>query len=184
MTSQTNISKGEFDELIVNYLSFVKSPANRRAFKRKSDGQFSIDIRILKKDAAKRRIYGVVYEPNVTDTQGDWANEEVIERAAHRFLRMGLVRMVDEEHSMVPGSGTVIESFILRGEMENFEGIAKGAWCVVIEPAEGVDIDKYEGLSLAGYGTYKSASAPQISFKRAQLLRRAPSMRITNQSQL
>lgn len=171
--------KGEFDELVVNYISLVRQPANRRKFTYKSDGMFELDMRILKKDA--KRIYGVVYEPDVEDTQGDWASAEVIERAAHQFARMGLFRMVDENHSMVPGSGVVVESFILRGEMENFEGVRKGAWCVVIEPADGVNMDEYEGLSLAGYGTYKSAKSTekksQIKFKRAPQLRRAASMR-------
>ena len=36
--------------------------------------------RILKTDAAQRYTLGVVYEPDVEDTDGDWASAEVIER--------------------------------------------------------------------------------------------------------
>ena len=42
---------------------------------------------VLKQDATKRYTLGVVYEPNVVDTQGDMASAETIEQAAWQFMR-------------------------------------------------------------------------------------------------
>lgn len=58
----------------------------------------------LTKTAKQRYTLGVVYEPNVLDTQGDFANEEVIEKSAWDFMRSlqgnipvarGVVALVD-----------------------------------------------------------------------------------------
>ena len=43
-------------------------------------------VRIIKSDAKKRYTLGVVYEPDVVDSQGDWTDAKEIERAAHAFM--------------------------------------------------------------------------------------------------
>ena len=43
--------------------------------------------RILKADEAQRYTLGVVYEPGVKDSQGDWATAEEIEKACWEFNR-------------------------------------------------------------------------------------------------
>lgn len=158
----------------VQFISLVKHPANRRPIIYKSgDDRFEMDIRIIKTDKLKKFIYGVVYEPNAVDTQGDSATEPLIQTTAHDFLKMGLVNMVDEQHDFEPGKGKVVESFILRGEDPNFPNVNKGAWCVVIEPDESVieAIERGEigGLSLAGQGSYKKSEEliPQIKFEKS-----------------
>ncbi len=44
------------------------------------------EVRIIKSDAKKRYTLGVVYEPDVVDSQGDWTDAEEIEKAAHAFM--------------------------------------------------------------------------------------------------
>lgn len=43
-------------------------------------------MRVLQKNAPQRFTLGIVYEPDVTDTQGDFAKAEDIESAAWEFL--------------------------------------------------------------------------------------------------
>lgn len=43
--------------------------------------------RILKSDAKRRYTLGVVYEPDVVDSQGDWTDAEEIEKACWNFMR-------------------------------------------------------------------------------------------------
>jgi hypothetical protein len=155
------IQKGEFAELRVQFISLVKHPANRRPVLVKSDTgvRFELPARLLRKDKSTRKIYGVVYEPGIIDTQGDSASAMVIERAAHEFLGLGLVKMVDFQHDFTPGKGTIVESFILNGIDDRFPNVQKGAWVVVIEVGPEMEpyIDDIGGLSLAGQGVYKSA---------------------------
>lgn len=152
--------KGEFAQLRVQFISLVKHPANRRPVLIKTaDGvQFELPVRILRKDNSKRLIYGVVYEPGLIDTQGDSASPEVITLAAHEFLRLGLVKMIDFQHDFDPGKGSVVESFILNGTDDRYPGVTKGAWVVAIELAPEMEpfINDIGGLSLAGQGIYKS----------------------------
>jgi hypothetical protein len=161
--SPINIHKGEFAELRVQFISLVKHPANRRpVIVKTGDGAtFELPIRIIRKDAATRTLYGMVYEPGLVDTQGDFASAEVIARAAHEFLRLGLVKMVDFQHDFDPGKGSVVESFILHGEDDRFPGISKGAWVVAIELAPELEsqLDDIGGLSLAGQGVYKQSAS-------------------------
>ncbi len=190
----TTTAKGEFEKLRVQFISLVKHPANRRDVLYKSaDDVINLPLRIIKRmaspaDATKKYLYGVVYEPGVTDTQGDSASAEVIKDAAYEFLKMGLVNMVDEQHNFEPGKGKIVESFILRSDDPNFVGVQKGAWCVVIElsPEMEAKIDEIGGLSLAGQGFYKAANeedaapVPQIRYdgmKKAHVRKARPGMR-------
>ncbi len=43
-------------------------------------------LKILKRDEAQRYTLGVVYEPDVVDTDGDFAKAEDIESASRRFM--------------------------------------------------------------------------------------------------
>ncbi len=173
--------KGEFAELRVQLISLVKHPANRRPVIIKSDTgvRFELPARILHKDASRRLVYGVVYEPGIIDTQGDSATSEVIRSAAHEFLRMGLVQMVDFQHDFAPGKGTIVESFILGGEDERFPNITKGAWVVVIElsPEMLPFIQDIGGLSLAGQGLYKSELLQPTTTKVLARKYKAPTIR-------
>ena len=178
------LNKGEFEKLRVQFISLVKHPANRRPVIIKSNGgiTFELPIRLLHKDASKRLLYGVVYEPGLVDTQGDSATGEVITDAAHEFLRHGLVKMIDFQHDFDPGKGSVVESFILNGTDDRFPGVTKGAWVVVIELSPEMEpyLDDIGGLSLAGQGIYKAKSDKPPVRPLARKTSRKPLARKTN----
>jgi hypothetical protein len=153
-------------KLRVEYISLVDEPANRKPIIYKSNSagtKARVDILFthLRKNAKKGLIYGVVYEPDTVDTQGDWADAETIEKAAHEFVAAGKVRQIDMHHDEQPGKGTVIESFILRGSDPRFPNVKKGAWCVVIKVADEYKsrMGEIGGLSLQGLATYAAKSA-------------------------
>ena len=43
--------------------------------------------RLIKSDAPQRYTLGIVYSPDVVDSQGDWATAAEIEKACHQFMR-------------------------------------------------------------------------------------------------
>jgi len=47
-----------------------------------------VGVRIIRKTDAQRYTLGIVYEPNVVDTQGDWSTAEEIEKACYGFMRL------------------------------------------------------------------------------------------------
>ena len=66
--------------LNVNFISIVDDGANRKPLIYKNDAgdqaRFDFPIRIAKADEEKGIIYGVVYEPDTVDTQGDWTTPQ------------------------------------------------------------------------------------------------------------
>jgi hypothetical protein len=44
------------------------------------------DVAILKLDEEKRIVYGVVLDPYIVDTQGDWSPPSEVEKTAHDFM--------------------------------------------------------------------------------------------------
>ena len=42
--------------------------------------------RAIVKDEEKRLVYGIVYEPDAVDSQGDFAKADEIEKACHQFM--------------------------------------------------------------------------------------------------
>jgi 2'-5' RNA ligase len=85
----------------------------------------------LWKDDAKRIVYGVVMQPHVPDSEGDWQEPECIEAAAHRYLaesRKHDVQHAEEEVAVVP-----VESFIAPADME-YAGrpVLKGSWVMAV----------------------------------------------------
>jgi hypothetical protein len=154
----------ELKGLRVNLISLVKSPANRKPVVIKSDGSWEFNGRIVSKSNDAKKVYACVYEPDTIDSQNDFATAAEIEKAAHDFIASGRTHMVDYEHNYSPEYGTVVESFILRGQDSNFIGIKKGAWCVVIElsPKGQSVADDIDGVSLMGTAARKSASTEEV----------------------
>jgi len=90
------------------------------------------DIKIAKQDAELRVVYGIVYEPNTADSDGDWASVETIQRAAHGFLReYGYIGVEHDNQQVIEKAQdiSVVESFLfpfdgILGEQQ----ITKGTW--------------------------------------------------------
>lgn len=69
-------------------MNLTMSTASAESFKRKWNRKtMSLNFKPITKTAKQRYTLGVVYEPNVLDTQGDFATAEVIEKSAWDFMR-------------------------------------------------------------------------------------------------
>lgn len=139
----------KLNKLRVAYISLVGKPANKRDIVYKSaDAKFTDEktLRITKSDA-EGLVYGVVYEPGVKDTDGDWADAKTIKAAAHDFLMKGAMSAVDENHNEQPTGAQVVESSINE----------KGAWEVAIkmdpksDTFQKVQKGELKGLSMGAF---------------------------------
>lgn len=80
----------------------------------------------LKTNAGKHVVLGIVYEPDVRDTDGNFMKAEEIEKMAYRFMEELRNTAIDKEHNGETGGyGTVVESFIARDCDPDFP---PGAW--------------------------------------------------------
>lgn len=124
--------------------------------KTKSEGewQISYEVPILKVDEAKREITGIVLEPEERDAQGEIIDEEVIAKAAHRFLarfnretEMGLM------HKMFGEIGVELyESWTSKVKMElGGENIKKGSWLMTVHVLSDSVWKKVQSGEIAGF---------------------------------
>jgi len=111
-------------------------------------------IRIVKSDEVNQIIEGVVYEPNVKDTQDDWMSAVDIRKAAYNFMKEARTAGgVDTNHDLVPVEAYVCESYIAKAA--DPMGHPEGSWVVAIkieddEVWQGVLNGDFEGLSMYG----------------------------------
>ncbi len=148
----------KLEKLEVSFISLVGKPANKKDIVWKARDKFS-DTKLIKisKATDEGLVRGVVYEPNVKDTDGDWADAETIRKAAHDFLASGRNFNVDENHNQAPTGASVVESFINP----------KGAWEVAIkmDPAseafQAVKKGDYAGLSMMAVCVKKDEEPPR-----------------------
>lgn len=71
------------------------------------------DIPFSKIDKEKRMVEGIVYEPYVQDSEGDWMTPVDIEKMAHDFIKNSRHYNIDTEHDQRAVDGlVVVESFI------------------------------------------------------------------------
>ncbi|MEM7820244.1 MAG: ChaB family protein [Candidatus Aenigmatarchaeota archaeon] len=121
-----------------------------------------VDLKIVKADDEKQLVYGVVYEPEVVDVQGDYATAEEIEEAAHGFLvlyRHGKAYL-DQDHMNIPIGAEVVESFLAPVDFsyaDSAEKIRKGSWVMVVHVSDPeiwgkVKNGELTGFSMAGLG--------------------------------
>lgn len=154
------VKMAKLNKVSVAYISLVKSPANKLDIVYKSsDAKFTDEKQIkITKSEPEGIVYGTVYEPNVKDSDGDWADKETIRKAAHDFLMKGANAKIDENHNEQPIGATVVESSINE----------KGAWEVAIkmdpksETFQKVQKGELKGLSMGAY-CQKSEEEPPTS---------------------
>lgn len=121
-------------------------------------------VPIAKVDEEKRLIYGVVLEPDVVDTQGDFATAEAIEQAAHDFLAR--YRIIGEQHRKAARPTEIVENYITPHDLRlGSQEVRKGAWVMVVRVlADSLWADVkgglYTGFSIGGWGEGKPARAP------------------------
>ena len=147
----------------ISYVSLVDKAANRRQFliTKAEDGQVSFQSvgRILKADTETHQVTGIVYEPMVEDTDGNYMTEVEIEKAAHWFMKNK--GDVDIQHSFEKKEGVeIVESSVTKAEQTIEDNvIRKGTWLMTMEindPEvwEAIEKGQITGFSMGGLGVY------------------------------
>lgn len=110
---------------------------------------------IRKLDVERRLVYGVVLEPDSTDSQGDVLDSETIEKAAHDYMRHS--QTIGDQHDDA-ADAKVVESFIAPVDYEAAgETIKKGSWVMVVKVMDDelwalCKAGEYTGFSIGGVG--------------------------------
>lgn len=160
-----NIAKSyAISDAKISFVSLVDKAANKREFliTKSADGN-SADFRsygrILKADNETHYVTGIVYEPMVEDTDGNYMTEEEIAKAAHWFMKNA--GKADIQHCFEKAENVeVVESFVAKSDME-IEGqtIKKGTWLMTMEVGdtdvwERIEKGEITGFSMGGKGAY------------------------------
>lgn len=161
-----NIEKAyAINDAKILFVSLVDKAANKKNFlitkSENGKADFQTNGRILKADEESHQVTGVVYEPMVEDTQGNYMTEAEIEKAAHWFMKNQ--GSVDLQHSFEPLEGAhVVESHVAKCDEEiNGETVRKGTWVMTMEIEDQEIFDAIEkgeltGFSMGGTGVYST----------------------------
>lgn len=145
--------------LDINFISLVDKAANQKVviFKSADPSKNSYNkiVNILKVDEDKREVTGVVYEPEVADSEGDFTTADEIKKAAYLFMKNRKTTNIDKQHDETPDEGFVAESWIVQKDDARLPDALEGSWAVVIkvendETWEGVKSGEITGLSMGG----------------------------------
>ncbi len=149
----------------ISFVSLVDKAANKHQFLiTKAEGnQANIQTlgRIIKADSDSHYVTGIVYEPMVEDTDGNYMTAAEIEKAAHWFMKNA--GDADIQHCFSKAEGVeVVESYIAKCDMEiEDQSIKKGTWLMTMEISDADVWDKIEkgeitGFSMGGTGKYST----------------------------
>lgn len=147
----------------ISFVSLVDKAANKKQFlitkSENGAANFATFGRILKADAESHFVTGIVYEPMVEDSQGNYMTEEEITKAAYWFAKNG--NKVDLQHCFQKFEGAaVVESYVAKCDMEiEGETIKKGTWLMTMEISDSAVWDSIQkgditGFSMGGVGVY------------------------------
>lgn len=147
----------------ISFVSLVDKAANKKQFlitkSENGSANFATFGRILKADADSHFVTGIVYEPMVEDSQGNYMTEDEITKAAYWFAKNG--NQVDLQHCFQKCDGAaVVESYVTKCDMEiEGETIKKGTWLMTMEISDSDVWDSIQkgditGFSMGGIGVY------------------------------
>lgn len=171
------MGKKKLSDIRIEFISLVENPANGMEIVWKSNhvsaasGSRDNGIpesrkewcgAIKKSDDEKHLVFATVYEPDTVDSQGDFAEADEIEKAAHLFLGEYRQEFVDTEHNQRMNGSIVVESFIKRGSVEEYPDTKDGAWCVVIKVRDVDTWDKIKNGEIAGVSMFGSAMKTEV----------------------
>jgi hypothetical protein len=115
-------------------------------------------LQIIKADTEHQIVYGVVYEPNDIDTDGETISKEHVAKMAWEFLSSGFYDKIDVQHSFKESGSKVVESFVTRKGDEDFP---EDSWVLGVQTPDDVwaqvKSGDLNGFSLAG----PAAKSPQ-----------------------
>lgn len=145
----------------VEWISLVGAPANGKKIILKSQNvkpetatRKEWNFPIVKSDAEKRIVYGLVAVPGEVDTDGDIYTALAVEKSMEQFMSYGYTQYVDREHDYNKRDAFVRESWLVKEGDPLFPEV--GAWAVGIKICsddlwEVVKSGAVNGLSLAGW---------------------------------
>ena len=82
-------------------------------------------------DTDEHIAYGVVYQPDVEDSQGDMASEEEIRKAAYQFMEE--VQVFKVMHKGSKANIKVLESYIAPQDLTiTKQKVKKGSWVIAV----------------------------------------------------
>lgn len=153
----------EISNARINFVSLVNKAANKHQFLivKADDGNaiFQTFGRIVKADTESHYVTGIVYEPMVEDSQGNYMTEEEIAKAAHWFMKNE--GSVDIQHCFKKADGCeVVESYVAKSDMEiDGQPIKKGTWLMTMEISnadvwDSISKGDITGYSMGGVGAY------------------------------
>lgn len=161
----------QLQDINITHISLVKKGANGKTLIYKSAGKpgnytKSISIRKVDEEGV---VYGVVYTPDVKDSQGDIATAQEIKKASYNFMKNKRTDNIDIEHSFDNVDAFVAESWIVQKRDEHFPDDV-GAWAVAIQ-LESEELKKMAkdgeiaSLSMAGEAIRKSTGDTKARLK-------------------
>jgi len=114
------------------------------------------DVPILKIDSKKQKIYGIVLEPEETDTQNDTVSMEEIEKAAAGFMAKS--RTIGLRHRQIAKGVELTDSYVTQGPTKlGNKSLKVGTWIIGVKINDstlwkGVESGEYNGFSVGGHG--------------------------------
>lgn len=152
-------------DIDVTFISLVDKGANQKTIIWKAAGEsaepaFKRTIDVVKTDADKRLVYGIVYAPDEWDAHEDTASASEIEKAAHLFMKAARTQKVDKQHDLSADEGYVAESWIVREGDSLFKEV--GAWAVAIKVENDETWDMVKSGEIAGISLYGTASYEEV----------------------
>jgi hypothetical protein len=121
------------------------------------EGKIDHTVKLLK-SSREGIFYGIVYEPDTEDSQGDFASAEEIEKAAHSFLPNAVMN-VHHQTDLDVNDVQIVESYLAPCDFAvGIEKIRKGTW-VLVSKVLNVELRKEieEGV-ITGYSLEGTAS--------------------------
>jgi len=113
-------------------------------------------VKFLVKDDDKRLVYGIVYEPDVVDTQGDYTDSIEIEKGAHRFMEF--YQDIGEAHFVTSPDIKLVESYIAPADFDitnpitkELQKVQKGSWVIVVKVYNDKVWDEVKDGKLTGF---------------------------------
>lgn len=152
------MAKNFLTDMEISMISLVRAGANRKEIVYKNETFEELRrIQITKHNDELGVVYGIVYSPDVEDTQGDIATAEEIRKAAYKFMKTAAIaKAVDVEHDLEPVDAFICESYIVRKGDEYFPE-DEGAWAVGIKLEDDDLISSVKKGDIAALSMYGSA---------------------------
>ena len=118
-------------------------------------------VSFIGKEATLERglVYGLVYEPLVKDTEGDFATAQEIETAAHNYLPAAMLNIQHDDNQMLRSADSVVvESYIAPCDFElDEEKVTKGSWVLVTKVYNEELLDQIRKGEITGYSLQGTA---------------------------